>query len=222
MAMHLANEAQLLADARSGNHDAFGSLISSCYRSTFQMALGITRNHEDAEDALQEAMIKAYRNLDQFRGNSKFYTWFFRIAANEAVMSIRKRHLGRDVTLDDMDEFEASMQASNRNNWRIHPEERCLQLEFSALLDKALSKLSPRLGKAFYLRAVEELSFSEAAAALNLSCDGVKTRVSRARSRLRKKLSGLLHPVSGGKRKPNSAMLLPSVTRKADPRFAIQ
>lgn len=202
MATHLANEAQLVAAAQSGDQEAFGILVTSCYRPTFQMVVGITRNREDAEDVLQEAMLKAFCNLKQFQGNSQFHTWFFRIAVNEAVMKIRKRNSVREVVLDELGEIEIGTLERKLKDWSIHPEERYAQLEFAEILDNALAKLSPRLCTAFYLRTVEELSLRETAAMLGLSSDGVKTRVSRARSRLRKRLHSILRSAKGYRPKP--------------------
>src|ERR1700681_2666963 len=102
MATHLSGETELVAAARSGDAEAFGLLIGHYYRNVFHLALRITRNHEDAEDVLQEASLKAYRNLKQFQGNSRFYTWLVRITMNEALMKLRKRRSDRQVPLDEV------------------------------------------------------------------------------------------------------------------------
>jgi RNA polymerase sigma-70 factor (ECF subfamily) len=97
MAVHLANENALLAEARVGNAEAFGTLVNQYYPNIYRLALQITGNREDAEDALQDAVLKAYVNLGQFRGNSRFYTWLVRIALNQALMKLRKRRSGKEV-----------------------------------------------------------------------------------------------------------------------------
>jgi len=197
MARHLANESELISAAQAGDRDAFGTLVKACYQPTLRVAAGIMRNREDAEDVLQDAMLKAYCNLKQFQGNARFYTWFVRITINEALMKIRRRHSEREVVLDELGDNERGSLQREFKDWSIYPEKRYAQLELSEILDDALTGLSPRLSAAFYLRNVEDLSVKETAARLGLSTNGVKSRVSRARSRLRKRLRGILRGSNG-------------------------
>jgi len=192
MARYLPNEAELVAAAQAGDRGAFDRLMSSCYQPTFRLAVGIVRNREDAEDVLQEAMIKAYCNLRQFQRNSRFYTWIVRIAINEALMNVRRRHGERQASLDEVAESDRGAVRRECHDWRSHPEKYCTQRELNRILDDALTGLSPRLCAAFYLRNVEDLSVKETAAKLGLTVNGVKSRVSRARSRLRKRLYPIL------------------------------
>ncbi len=192
MSTQPVNEVELVSAAKSGDRNAFDILAKSYYRPTLQVAIGIMRNREDAEDVLQEAMLKAYCNLEQFQGNSRFHTWLVRIAINEALMKIRNHRGERQVLLDEPNESERGVFRRELQDWTNYPEKRCAQHELGRILDNALTGLSPRLCAAFYLRNVEELSVRETAARLGLSPNGVKSRVSRARSRLRKKLRGLL------------------------------
>lgn len=210
MARYLANEAELVTAAQSGNREAFDVLMSSCYQPTFRLAIGIVRNREDAEDVLQEAMLKAYCNLKQFQRNSRFYTWVVRIAINEALMKVRKRHGERQVFLDEMIDSDAGLMCHECEDWSNYPEKYCAQQELNGILDDALTTLSPRLCAAFYLRNVEDLSVKETAAKLGLSVNGVKSRVSRARSRLRKRLRGVLRG-SNCPRKPSRVLPRPQV-----------
>jgi len=106
---HLANELVLVDAARAGNSDAFASLVGPYNQNVYRLAVNITHNHEDAEDVRQEALIKAYSNLGRFRGGSRFYTWLVRIALNEALMKLRKRRPGRQVSLDEL------IEADDRN-----------------------------------------------------------------------------------------------------------
>ena len=94
-------ELQLITRARAGDTGAFSQLISRYEGKIFRLAMNITQNREDAEDVLQEAFIKAYQHLDQFQGNSRFYTWAVRIAVNQALMKLRKRRSDRTVSLDE-------------------------------------------------------------------------------------------------------------------------
>jgi RNA polymerase sigma-70 factor, ECF subfamily len=193
MAKYLPNEPELVAAAQAGDREAFDTLMSSCYQPTFRLAIGIVRNREDAEDVLQEAMLKAYFNLKQFQRNSRFYTWVVRIAVNEALMNVRRRHGERQVLFDEVVESDRGAVRRECEDWSNYPEKYYTERELGGILDDALTGLSPRLCAAFYLRNVEELSVKETAAKLGLSVDGVKSRVSRARSRLRKRLYPILH-----------------------------
>jgi RNA polymerase sigma-70 factor (ECF subfamily) len=209
MARHLANEAELIAAAQAGNREAFGILMSSCYEPTFRLAIGIMRNREDAEDVLQDAMLKAYCNLKQFQGNSRFYTWIVRITINEALMKIRRRHGEKQVMLDEVIESERGFLRQEIEDWSNYPEKFYAQLELREILHDALTRLSPRLCAAFCLRNVEDLSVKETAAKLGLSTNGVKSRVSRARSRLRKRLRSVLHGSRGAPHTPRRALSRP-------------
>ncbi len=202
MAKHLANETELVSAAQAGNADAFSALMSSCYQPTFRLAIGMMRNREDAEDVLQDAMLKAYCNLNRFQGNSRFYTWFVRITINEALMKIRRRHGERQVMLDDVIESDRGYVRPEIEDWTNYPEKLYAQVELKGILDEALTGLSPRLSAAFWLRNVEDFSVKETAAKLGLSTNGVKSRVSRARLRLRKRLRGVLRSSNGCPKKP--------------------
>ena len=190
--MHLANEFELVAAAQAGDQDAFGILVTSYSRPVFRLAMGIIRNREDAEDVVQDAMLKAYCNLHQFQGNSRFYTWVVRIAINEALMKLRKRqHAEKEVALDDLSPDRGVIHRE-LEDWTNYPEKSYAQKELREILDTAMRKLSPRLAAAFRLRNEEELCVKETAEKLGLTAYGAKSRVSRARARLRKKLRGLL------------------------------
>ena len=218
MARYLPNEAELVSAAQAGDREAFDILMGSCYQPTFRLAIGIVRNREDAEDVLQEAMVKAYCNLNQFQRNSRFYTWVVRIAINEALMNVRRRHGDRQVLLDEVADSERGLvrhECEDRSNC---PEKCFAQRELNGILDDALTGLSPRLSAAFYLHNVEDLSIRETAVRLGLSVNGVKSRVSRARSRLRKRLYTVLRESGrctwhGGQRREPAGV----PTRNSDP-----
>ena len=94
-------ESTLVAQARDGDTTAFGELVRRYEGKIFRLAQHITQNREDAEDVLQETFMKAYEHLDQFQGNSKFYTWIVRIAVNQALMKLRRRKTDKSVSLDE-------------------------------------------------------------------------------------------------------------------------
>ena len=95
------DESALVAQAKAGDQNAFAELVNRYERKIYRLAKNITRNDEDAEDVLQDAFLKAYTHLDNFKGDSKFYTWIVRIAVNEALMRLRKRKTDRTVPLDE-------------------------------------------------------------------------------------------------------------------------
>ncbi len=217
MARHLENEAELVSAAQSGNREAFDVLVSSCYQPTLRMAIGIVRNREDAEDVLQEAMVKAFCNINQFQRTSRFYTWLVRIAINEALMNLRRRHGDRQVLLDELTDSDRGVVRRECEDWSNYPEKSYAQQELHGILDDALTGLSPRLCAAFYLRNVEDLSVKETAAKLGLSVNGVKSRVSRARTRLRKRLCTVLRDSGYGPKTYGESRSRPRGSQK-DPR----
>src|SRR5947209_17718703 len=95
------DELPLIEAAKAGDAEAFSELVSRYERKIFRLAKNITQNDEDAEDVLQDAFLKAYEHLDEFQGNSKFYTWIVRIAVNESLMKLRKRKSDKTVPLDE-------------------------------------------------------------------------------------------------------------------------
>lgn len=188
MATHLAEEPQLVAAARQGDNQAFCVLINQYYWNVYNVVLKIARNNEDTEDALQDAFLKAYCNVKQFQGNSRFYTWLVRIAVNEALMKLRKRHSDRQVSLEEVAPYGADLPMAKSQSWNDDPERRYAELEAQEILHHALSGLSPRLSTAFMLRNVDDLSMRETAETLGLSASAVKSRLIRARSRLKRRL----------------------------------
>ncbi|MGZ4841763.1 MAG: sigma-70 family RNA polymerase sigma factor, partial [Candidatus Angelobacter sp.] len=97
----ITSEMALVQAAKKGDLEAFSELVRRYDRNVFRIAQHITHNEEDAQDVVQDAFLKAYQNLEQFQGNSKFYTWLVRIAVNEALMRLRKRRNDRTVSLDE-------------------------------------------------------------------------------------------------------------------------
>ena len=193
MATHLTDEPQLVAAAQQGDESAFRTLINQYYWNVYTIVFKIARNHEDAEDVLQDALLKAYCNLDRFQGNSRFYTWLVRIAVNEALMKLRKRRIDRQtVPLDDVAPSLSDFVTTEPEHWNDNPERRYAELEAQEIIDKALSGLSPRLCTVFFLRHIEEFSMRETAEILGLSASAVKSRLVRARSRLRRRLQAVL------------------------------
>jgi RNA polymerase sigma-70 factor, ECF subfamily len=182
------DEPQLVAAAQAGQLEAFETLVERYERKIFRLTLNITQNREDAEDAMQEAFLKAFEHLGEFQGNSRFYTWLVRIAVNQALMKLRKRRPNQ-VSLDaDVETGEDSI-PREVEDWGPSPEDRYEQTELSGILSEAIGELDPPFRIVFQLRDIEELSTEETADALGLSVPAVKSRLLRARLKLRQKLT---------------------------------
>jgi len=167
--------------------------VQNCQQRAFRLAFRITRNQEDAEDAQQEELLKAHRNLDQFQGRARFTTWISRIAINEALMCLRKRRTVVHVPLEDAFQEDENGSPSFELHSNIQdPETAYSQKELRNLLIQAISGLRPLHREVFLLRAVESLSVVETAKALQVSVSTVKTRMRRARRELKE----ILHATS--------------------------
>ncbi len=185
------DEAPLVTRAKSGDMSAFSELVQQYDRRVFRMAKQITQNDEDAEDVLQETFLKAYTHLDDFQGNSKFYTWLVRIAVNEALMRLRKRRSDRTSPLDEPIDTGEDEVVREIAVWEENPEQRYSREELGQILDEAVQSLKPAYRTVFILRDIEEMSIEETAEALDLTISAVKSRLLRARLQLREKLTRL-------------------------------
>ncbi len=183
------DEGLLVAAAKQGDGSAFTELVRRYERKIFRLAQNITQNREDAEDAMQEAFLKAYTHLDKFQGDSRFYTWLVRITVNEALMKLRKRRPG-EFSLDEPVETESEdLRPREVADWGPSPEQRFARSQLNEILTGAIEKLDPDFRIVFVLRDIEELSTEETARLLGLSVPAVKSRLLRARLRLRQRLN---------------------------------
>jgi RNA polymerase sigma-70 factor (ECF subfamily) len=183
------DESTLVAQAREGDTRAFGELVRRYEGKIFRLAQHVTQNREDAEDVLQETFLKSYEHLDQFKGDSKFYTWIVRIAVNQALMKLRRRKTDKSVSLDETIDTGEDTITREIAAWDEDPEQRFSREELGEILDTAVDSLEPPYRSVFVLRDIEELSTEETAEALNLSVPAVKSRLLRARLQLREKLT---------------------------------
>ena len=179
----------LVARVRAGDISAYDTLVRKYDRQVFRIAQHITQNREDAEDVVQDAFLKAYEKLDQFQGNSKFYTWLVRIAVNESLMRLRKRRTGRMVSIDEDIETEEGSVPRDLADWAPDPEQNYTQSELAEILRKTIQGLPQGFRVVFVLRDVEGLSTEETAETLGLSVPAVKSRLLRARLQLRERLT---------------------------------
>jgi len=183
-----ADEPILVAAAKAGDVSAFETLVGRYDRKIFRLTQNITQNREDAEDAMQEAFLKAYQHLGDFQGNSRFYTWLVRIAVNQALMKLRKRR-PNVVSLDAELETGEDTVPREVEDWGPSPEQRYQKTELAGILSNVIQELDPPFRVVFQLRDIEELSTEETAEALGLSVPAVKSRLLRARLKLREKLN---------------------------------
>jgi RNA polymerase sigma-70 factor (ECF subfamily) len=181
------DEHLLVSAAKAGDNGAFEELVNRYEGKIFGLTMSITGNRADAEDATQEAFLKSYSHLGSFQGDSRFYTWLVRIAANEALMRLRKRRPS-EFSLDAPVPGEEDLMPREVEEWRPNPEQQYAQTELEVLLDQVIDKLELEYRVVFLLRDVEELSTEETAAALGISIPAVKSRLLRARLKLRQKL----------------------------------
>ena len=185
----VSDESVLVNAARNGDVGAFEQLVRRYDRNVFRIAQHITQNREDAEDVVQDAFLKAFQNLGQFQGQSKFYTWLVRIAVNEALMRLRRRRPERMVSLDEEIRTEEDSMPREVADWSPNPEQLYSQAELKDILSKTIQGLPPGFRTVFVLRDMEALSTEETAEALNLSIPAVKSRLLRARLQLRDRLN---------------------------------
>jgi len=179
----------LVESARAGNANDFGELVRRHSRQVYGMSFKVLKNREDAEDNLQNAFCKAYGKIQQFEGKSQFSTWLMRIAINEALMMLRKRRL-EDVTLcadkeKDADDREANSEIRDAS---ADPERQYLTKE---LASKVVDALQPTLKYTFILQKAEGWTSQELADALDIPKETVKSRIFRARMRMRQRVEAL-------------------------------
>jgi RNA polymerase sigma-70 factor (ECF subfamily) len=178
----------LIEEIASGNLEAFEELVRKYDRKLLRIAEKVTLNLEDAQDAVQEAFLKAFQNLHRFQRTSKFSTWLIRIALNESFMKLRKRRQNRETPAEYENDFGDNLPIDVAD-WSPNPEQIYGSNELRSILLAALDKLRPVLRATFVLRDLEGLSIDETAATLGLAPTVVKARLFRARLQLRERLS---------------------------------
>jgi RNA polymerase sigma-70 factor, ECF subfamily len=185
-------EQDLIARVQRGEKQLFYELVRPYERRVYAAAFAILRNESDAEDAAQEAMLKAFANIGSFRAESKFSTWLIQITVNEALMRRRRE---RTVVMEGLDERRNQEEESDYAprefaDWREIPSEALERKEIRQKLAQALSSLDRKYRDVFVLRDMEQLNIQETAEALGISVASVKTRLLRARLMLRDLLAG--------------------------------
>jgi RNA polymerase sigma-70 factor, ECF subfamily len=175
---------QLVAAARAGSRTAFNELCHLYSSRLYKTTLGITRNAQDAEDALQESFLRAFLALDSFEGRASFYTWLTSIAINSALGVLRKRRRRPEISLDSTSRQEEEGALEDLRDLAPNPEQIFEQEQRHAKLMKAIRRLPVNLREAVQTRITEDCSVKEIACRLNISPAAAKSRLHRARTRL--------------------------------------
>jgi RNA polymerase sigma-70 factor (ECF subfamily) len=196
-ALHTENDQCLeVVDHQSGARklqDALSLRLPSFYRCAFR----ILGNTADAEDAVQEALLAAYKHINQFKGRSQISTWLTSIVRNCALMQLRKRLRQIQLPLDEhVGEAERYFISERLADTRPSPEDACRDSELAALLRKCTALLSPRLRRTFQLRVLDGLSIFETARILGVPNGTVKAQLARARTNLARYMQRSLEPRS--------------------------
>jgi len=179
------HEQDLIAKVQRGQHESFYELVRPYERRVYAAALAILRNEQDAEDAAQEAMLKAFANIRQFRAEARFSTWLIQITVNEALMRRRRERTVVMEGIDDRRDEEAEYEPRDFADWREIPSEALERKEVRLRLAEALGTLDRKYREVFVLRDMEHLNIQETAEALGITTASVKTRLLRARLMLR-------------------------------------
>ena len=183
------HDLDLVHAAKNGDVSAFEQLVGRYDRKLLRIAQHVTHNREDAQDAVQEAFLKAFQHLAQFREDSQFSTWLIRITVNQSLMKLRKQRSVREVSLDEDFQTDGDILPIEVADWAPNPEERYRTSELRDILAKMLEDLQPILRTVFVLRDIEGLSIVQTAEVLDLSHTAVKARLWRARLQLRERLN---------------------------------
>src|SRR5579863_9177562 len=202
------NDLNLVHASKNGDIAAFEQLVKRYDRRLLRISQSVTRNREDAEDAVQEALLKAFQNLAEFREDSQFSTWLIRITVNQSLMKLRKHRTHKEVSLDENFEAETDALPVDVPDRAPNPEQLCWASELRDILSRTVEELRPILRTVFVLRDVEGLSIEQTAQVLNLSQAAVKARLWRVRLHLRACLNRYFHErtsfVSGEEPAPTS------------------
>lgn len=174
----------LVSAAQAGSSAAFAELRDIYWQRIFRQLLTITKNREDAEDALQDAFLRAYLALHSFEGRSSFYSWLTRIAINSALMVLRKRRNRLEISFDHPSEAEEESSVLQVKDAAPSPEQICAHRQRCARLLRSIGKLQPRLRQVIELQMRQSCSIKEIALELDITEAAVKSRLLRARARL--------------------------------------
>lgn len=182
------DQRELIARARQGDDGAFAQLVEPAMGPLFRHAQRMLGNAQDAEDATQDALVKAYQNLAAYRGEAEFTTWLYRILTNVCLDALRRRRRRPQAAGEDPEQLLARLPDPEG------VEDRALAREQMQLLERALAQLPPQMRSLLVLREVDDLSYEQIAQVLGVRVGTVKSRMSRARLKLQKIVGALAEP----------------------------
>ena len=178
----------LVHASKEGDVAAFEQLVKRHDQRLLRISQTVTRSREDSEDAVQEALLKAFQNLAEFRENSQFSTWLIRITVNQSLMKLRKQRTQKEISLDEDFQTDGDVLPLDVPDRAPNPEQLCWASELRDILARTVGELRPILRTVFVLRDIEGLTIAQTAQVLNLSQAAVKARLWRVRSHLRARL----------------------------------
>jgi RNA polymerase sigma factor (sigma-70 family) len=182
------DEARLVAEAKRGGSAAFEELWRAHTKGVLRTTYRITRNREDAEDALQDSFLSAFANIHAFDARSRFSTWLMRIAINASLMIVRKKRTAFELSLDDRDP-DGDWPAADLPDRAPDPETQFVRRERAEILRQAIGALRPSIRRAVELQKLGEHSVEETAAKMGLTVTAAKSRLNQARAALRESLN---------------------------------
>ncbi len=185
---HRLSDESLVEAAKLGHSTAFDTLSERYREQLFRAANRITRSYEDAEDAVQDTLLRAFVHMREFDGRSKLGTWLTRIAINSALMILRKKRASPQIATDSNDKFDADGLRCEISDHVLNPEKRYAQSEEESMLKKAIQRLRPTLRNIVELQQLQERSMRETAEAIGISLTAAKGRLFHAKSALRRSL----------------------------------
>jgi RNA polymerase sigma-70 factor (ECF subfamily) len=192
-----SDDLDLVHASQNGDLSAFEELVKRYDHKLLRIAQHVTHNQEDSQDVVQEAFLKAFEHLGDFREESQFSTWLIRIALNQSFMKLRKRRTGKEISLDNNFESDVDMPPMEVVDWAPNPEQLYGASELRDILVNILEDLRPSLRAVFVLRDIEGFSIDQTAEALNVSQAAVKARLWRARLQLRERLNRYFNQTTG-------------------------
>lgn len=187
----MSEDALLVERAKSGDKQAFGTLVEKYQSFVYRTVLFDLKNPDDAYDVSQEVFIKAYRALERFRCDSEFSTWLYRISKNAVYDFARKSKNSKSISLSAMTEDDDGKEYDIADeSEKTSPEGAYLRTERAKVVRQAISELSDEHKEIIILRDLQEMSYDEISRRLDIGEGTVKSRLSRARQALKRKLEG--------------------------------
>lgn len=177
----MSNEQAIVRRARAGDQSAFEELVFTYEKKIYHLSLRYTGSEQDAMDVTQEVFLRVFRFLPQFQEESRFSTWLYRIAVNANMDFLRKRGQANELSLDAEDEEGLSYEVSDL---RYNPESQLERIELQQAICQGIQSLPPRMREILILRDISGLTYEEIGKSLSIEQGTVKSRLSRARSRL--------------------------------------